>query len=658
MVKVVRSRALGTLFDADSASFAASLFFHVCLLCILAYAPVLLDEQRVSLTITAPQEDEEVDEQVLTPPEEFYMNDRPMIEIGANSVSGGKMALAAAEILSDISEVPSPVDVRPVDQARLETNLTIEFATGMRIDNLPVRGAAGEAATGADGAIDRITQDILLSLEERPTLIVWLFDQSGSLLRQRAEINARLDRIYEELGVIEAAGNPAFSKHQKKPLLTSVIAFGDQVNFLMKKPTDDITQIKAAVAGISLDEKGIERAFTAVYRAANRYKYYRIQRPHRNLMLVLVTDEAGDDQNGVDETVSLCRRYEIPVYVVGVPAPFGRKETLVKWVDPDPKYDQTPQWGRVDQGPESLVPERVKLDFFGQSSPDPMDSGFGPFALTRLCYETGGVYFTVHPNRNSKRSVGRAETADFSAHLKRFFDPTVMRRYRPDYVSTVEYMRRANANKARAALIRAAQLSSITQMTAPNLRFVKRSEPQLISELTEAQKAAASLEPKLNALCQTLKLGEEDRAEEAYPRWQAGYDLAMGRVLAAKVRTETYNAMLAKAKRGLKFKNSKNNTWKLVPHKEITVGSQLAKAGETAIKYLQGVIDEHPGTPWELLARRELATPLAWKWQETFTDLTPTPRVASAGGGRPSPRTNERARALRRPPTKRPPPKL
>ena len=49
-----------------------------------------------------------------------------------------------------------------------------------------------------------------------------------------------------------------------------------------------------------------------------------------------------------------------------------------------------------------------------------------------------------------------------------------------------------------------------------------------------------------------LQQGEADREKETVMRWQAGYDLAMGRTLAAKVRTEGYNAMLAAAKRGLK----------------------------------------------------------------------------------------------------------
>jgi hypothetical protein len=78
----------------------------------------------------------------------------------------------------------------------------------------------------------------------------------------------------------------------------------------------------------------------------------------------------------------------------------------------------------VNQGPESLFPERIKLSFTAErEETSPIDSGFGPFALTRLAYETGGMYFAVHPNRNVNRAVSRRETAEFSAHLEQFFDP-------------------------------------------------------------------------------------------------------------------------------------------------------------------------------------------------------------------------------------------
>src|SRR5262249_1117450 len=142
----------------------------------------------------------------------------------------------------------------------------------------------------------------------------------------------------------------------------------------------------------------------------------------------------------LDATVDICRKYEMPVYVVGVPAPFGRETTYVTWIDPDPHYDQSPQRAPVHQGPESLMPERIKLLFGGKDqNEEQMDSGFGPFGLCRLAYETGGLYFTVHPNRDVGKKLDPWATAAMSSQLVSFFDPLVMRSYRPDYVSARQY---------------------------------------------------------------------------------------------------------------------------------------------------------------------------------------------------------------------------
>jgi hypothetical protein len=231
-----------------------------------------------------------------------------------------------------------------------------------------------------------------------------------------------------------------------------------------------------------------------------------------------------------------------------------------------------------------------------------------------------------------------------------------MRRYRPDYVSVTEYRKRASQNKARAALIQASSQSGLGQMESPQLRFLKTDEGAFATALSTAQQEAAALEPKINSLVAMLQSGEPDRQKETVLRWQAGYDLAIGRVLAVKVRTETYNAMLAAAKRGLKFKDAKNNTWVLKPSDEITAGSQYAKLAEKARMYLSRVVADHPDTPWALLAKRELADPLSWEWTEEFTDTTPRRMVAAAGN--PPPPAPESATMLRRPPPKRPPPKL
>ncbi|MCH2123461.1 MAG: VWA domain-containing protein [Pirellulaceae bacterium] len=653
-----------TPFDSDSGAFVVSLLFHLCLLLGLGFAPLVIASSQVSLLITTPTELEEED--LVELPEEFHFNEQPLDEIGANSLDDVDIALSEAPLIAEVSDIPSPVEWTPTDlNADININHTIQVATGrMFNENLAVKGAAGEGTTGADGAIDRITHEIMLSLEERKTLVVWLFDQSGSLTRQRQEINQRFDRIYEELGVIEASENPAFKRHRDKPLLSSVIAFGDKVMRMTEEPTDNVNALKEAVAAIKRDDSGVERVFSGIWLAADWFKDYRIpqgtsEEPERNVMIIALTDEAGDDQDGLSKTIRQCRRYAIPVYVVGVPAPFGRRETMVKWVDPDPEFDQTPQWGIVSQGPESFLPERIKLHFSATREDEaPIDSGFGPFSLTRLCYETGGIYFAVHPNRRTEKSVSKGETVAFSAHMKRFFDPEVMRKYRPDYVSLTEYKKRVHGNKARQALIEAARNSWIAPMEAPRVRFVKRSEAEFVNALTESQKNAAKLTPRVANLYNLIKLGEADRDEEVVLRWQAGFDLAMGRVLAVKVRTEGYNAMLAKAKRGLKFEEAKNNTWILKPNAEITISSQLKKESEKALMYLTRVVDDHPGTPWATLAQRELAQPLGWEWAEEFTNLAPAPRNRGGGGGNPGPGRDDQKRVIAKKAPKRAAPKL
>jgi hypothetical protein len=657
-----------TPFDGDAPVFVISMLFHLVLMFVLAFITVGARDNQISLFIQTPLVE---DEKELELPKEFYFNEQQNDQIGANSLNGTEMALSEAPTVSEISVVPSPVEIEPSEVSQIQINLANIVPTGLSFNaNHTNVGAVGVGTEGAAGAIDRITHEIILSLEERKTLVVWLFDQSPSMERQRTAINDRFGRIYQELGVIEASGNPVFARHSDKPLLTSVVAFGDKVTLRTPKPTDNITEIKDAVSGIEQDMTGTERVFSAIYMAADSFRGLRMpdpetRQPERNVMFVVFTDEKGDDQSvngndllGLEKTIKLCRQYEMPVYVVGIPAPFGREETLIKWVDPDPQYDQTAQWGRVNQGPESFLPERVKLAFSGQrEDDDPIDSGFGPFALTRLAYETGGIYFAVHPNRNVTRAVSRNETAEFSAHIKHFFDPEIMRNYRPDYVSAQEYGRRLAENKARTALVRASMMSNVPIMQNPTLRFVKRDEASFSNDLSEAQKESAKIEPKVEALYLELQAGEADRAKENTLRWQAGYDLAMGRVMAVKARTEAYNAMLAAAKTRLKFKDEKNNTWVLVPSDEVSVGSQLEKLAAKAREYLERVVKDHPGTPWALLAQRELDNKFGWEWKEEFTDLTPR-REGAGGSAAANAPANDAKKMLQKPAPKRAPPPL
>ena len=320
-------------------------------------------------------------------PEKFTFSEEPSEEIGSNSVQGELAALSLAPIVSEVSMVPNRIETRPVNIARIEINDVLETATGLHYaENLAVKGAAGEGTTGATGAIDRITHEILLSLEERKTLVVWLFDQTASLIPQRKAIRDRFNRIYDELGVVEASGNDNFVKHESKPLLSSVVAFGAGMQYVTKKPTDNLTELKQAVMDMPNDDTGTENVFSAILEVAKRYADYRYTtaekpNPERNVMIVVFTDEAGSDLNRAEDAIKLCRMRAMPVYVIGVPAPFGRRETKMKWVDPDPKYDQGAQWGTVEQGPESCFPEYIKVSFGENKDEEPIDSGFGPVCV-------------------------------------------------------------------------------------------------------------------------------------------------------------------------------------------------------------------------------------------------------------------------------------
>lgn len=643
----VKTGKVDTPLDGGVPFWFLSLAFHLFIVVLLA--EVVLDSREpaaVALTVEepAPQVEEQMDM-----PLTFEFDEMPTDKLGADGDAAFEAAAAQAPEFDIITEDTIDLEMKVHDFGVVVTDDDFMEASAETISSLAVKGSAGDSVKAASGAIDRLTQEILLSMEERPTTVVWLFDQSASLMRQREEILGRFDRIYRELGMIQESGHVAFENDEDSPLLTQVYSFGARVTPLLEDATDELPAVKEAIANIETDSSGIENVMTAVATAVKaNEKYRKIDRitrePQRNVMVIVVSDEAGDDVGFIDETIKICNRTQIPVYVVGVPAPFGRPETFVKWVDPNPDYDQSPQWAVVSQGPESIASERLRLDFTGTFEDlDMIDSGFGPFFLTRLAYETGGIYFAVHPNRNTSRRVQRYETESYAAHLQYFFEPDVMRRYMPDYVSANTYRQRLQQNAARGALVRASAYTTTGTLQTPQLRFEKLDEARFVTEVTQAQRDAAILEPQLNTLFEMLRVGEEDRDEERSLRWQAGYDLAMGRAIAAKVRAETYNGMLALVKTKKKFEPAKNgkpqnNTWVLRPAESTETGSQHAKLLEKAKMYLNRVVEEHPGTPWAMLASRELATPIGWEWVEDYTEPPKPPAPREANNNNPPPR--------------------
>ena len=454
-----------------------------------------------------------------------------------------------------------------------------------------------EQAGGTDGAVDRITLEIASSLRQRRTIPVWLFDESLSLEARREVIISRFDSIYRQLGLMDDIDT-------KEALKTGVIGYGENVHVLVKEPTSDITELMNAVKGIKNDESGKENVFAAIDEALRVFTPYK-RKMRANMMIIIVTDERGDDFQSLESIVKRCSRDGIKVYCIGNASIFGRAEGFVRyqWESEGEKFDEDRP---VDQGPETAMAEGLQLPFWTNTPRDltRMSSGYGPYTLSRLTAETGGIFFIADDAVGDK------------------WDPQIMRQYIPDYRPQAEYMKQLQNNLAKQALVAAAQQAMSEDVPTPQRVFQANNDNILREQITEAQKPLAVLDYFLERTHTLLEAGEKHRNKLDSDRWRASYDLAMGRILALRVRAFGYNAVLAEMKSNPKtFEKSDSNQWRLEPSESISAGSNIRKMNDKALEYLNRVITEHPGTPWAYLAKVELRDPLGWDWVEGHTTI-------------------------------------
>jgi hypothetical protein len=449
-----------------------------------------------------------------------------------------------------------------------------------------------------------------------PTLVVWLFDTSPSASHVTHQMGRQLREFYTDIG---KGRIPGIKPRDPEPrLLTAVVTFGAQVQFPLEEPTPDPLAVMAAVDSLPSDSSPREMTFAAIQAALEKYLSYPTERGRR-LMLVVVTDEAGDDGQRVEEVLAAPRKYGVPVYVVGSPAPFGLVTALPNAVEGESSSlaganASSKQDPPLRHGPESLHVEHVTLPSLGGLwRKETLESGFGPFALERLCRATGGEFIVLQPPPESQPGGSLADWP--SPHTVRF-EPDAMRRYAPDYVSEEIYQQRLNENGAKQTLHQAAALEPITDAFYPETEFPRGTEAELQRRIGQAQQTAARLAPQVDRLYEALQKGEADRAKLTEPRWQAAFDLALGRAAAAKARVDGYNAMLALLKRGRSFERAESTRWILEPSDTTEAGSSVERLMQKARTHLERVVQDHPGTPWARLAAQDLESNFGWKWAE------------------------------------------
>jgi hypothetical protein len=463
-------------------------------------------------------------------------------------------------------------------------------------------------------AVRTITKAVQASLEVDPTLVVWVIDRTPSASKLVTDGLAAAKAMYDVPEIRQA------SISLEQNLSTAVVMYDSEVEFVLDSP-GDWQETKAAFDKIKIVDGGKEMTFTALKQAFDKYLPLRTK-DRRQVMFVVITDEAGDDRDQADAVADLAKKNTIPVYVIGSPAPWGQTNPFLALGEKSKgEHDDT----YPSHGPESLQSERVEVQMwatnFNTSREDftMIDSGFGPYHLERLCRVSDGKFFITRPAAGSVYQY-RSTTIGhkfWPNGTEMRFDPKVAEKYAPHYVARKDYDSLLAANKTWQALVDAAKLPPINITGFPEQTFEKRNEAQFTRQLNTAQQFAARHSPPVDQVYNVLSAGEGDRDKQTSPRLQAEFDLAMGRTLAAKVRLDGYNAMLAALKRGKNFANEGSRRWHIEQSINIETGSQLQKMSEKAIMYLQRVQKDHPGTPWAKLAEQELKVHLGWEWRES-----------------------------------------
>jgi von Willebrand factor type A domain len=442
-------------------------------------------------------------------------------------------------------------------------------------------------ATDVGAALDQLAREILRHLQDHKLTVIWLFDESESMKDDQKAIREKFSRVASELRV-----NVDTKKKNDPPLTHAIVGFGGDVHFELERPTADIDQIGRAIDRLRIEPSGVENTLTAIFKVIDHYGV--LINKDRRLLIVLVTDESGDDGGYVEEARQAAVSKRVPIYVIGRQSLFGYRDARLLYIDPVTKDHY---WPVIHRGPETADVEMLQWDGL-HSRWDEQPSGFAPYELARLAKDSGGIYFLL-PSEETMR-VRQREKAYQIKDLKE---------YVPAYESRGEY----NEKRMRSELRR-----TMAEIIRATRDFPFRRHFSIIPEVTaqQASEEYPNVTFRLNALIeieQRLRKLKSARDRETEKRWRAHYDLMLAQVVAYQIQAYEYRAALQE----LVAKPPKPSRmpvpgelvveWVLDHAKEPKAPkNETEKPRAEATKLLKQVIADHPKTPWADLAQDEL----------------------------------------------------
>lgn len=463
---------------------------------------------------------------------------------------------------------------------------------------------AGDVTMGTKDvgeALDQLAREILRHLEKHKLTVIWLFDESYSMKDDHKAIRDKFSRISSELKL-----NIDEEKKASGALNHVIVGFGDSLHYELRKPTSDIDAIGKAIDRLKVDESGTENTIQAIGTVVNEYA--KLISKDRKLLVVLATDESGDDGSYVEEARQALVSRGVPLYVIGRQAVFGYEWARLAYTDPVTK---DVYWPMIRRGPETAERECLQWDGLHERW-DEQPSGFAPYELARLAKDSGGIYFLL-PSEESMRIRQREKAYSIST----------LKEYVPNYENRAAYEKRLKGSDLRSTL------SAIISQTKGY--SYRRAYPIDYGEL---EKAIVEEVPRvrerlmlLGAIEKRMRSIQKLREHDPEKRWQAHFDLMLAQVVAYQVKGYEYLAcideMVALAKKGqlkpkqMPIPNQLDVYW-VINHST----TPKAPKKETEQHYVEAkrlldlVIKRHPNTPWADLAQDEINRGFSCQWNE------------------------------------------
>lgn len=436
-------------------------------------------------------------------------------------------------------------------------------------------------------AMDQLAREIIRQLKDHKVTVVWMFDESISMDDDRKTVLRKFDRVSSELKKYMDQDRKAAGA-----LNHAVVGFGQIIDYTLDRPVDDLDQIRRAIGRLKIDSTGFENTMSAIRDVAEHYARY-ARRGDRRVMIVVVTDESGDDGANIEEARQALKRSRMPLYVIGRQSLFGFPWAHHRYEDPVTRDVYHPV---IRRGPESADIEIYQWDgLYGRWDEQP--SGFAPYELARLTKDSGGIYFVL-PSEEFMR-VRKREKA---------YSITQLKEYLPEYDNRLAYTEKRATSPLRQSLYEIIKTDKPFiyrrdfPVEPPKLRQAAMEE---IPKASERLKVLLTVQKRLESL-------KKVREREPEKRWQAHYDLILAQTVAFQVKAYEYRALMASIAKNPPMPRKQPGPGLMITWVVDHANKPLAPHNETGKKYaeaerlLKEVIAKHPRTPWADLAQDTL----------------------------------------------------